>query len=111
MDPDTPLSPLAQAQSASSEATPQTLHLVFPDDGEDKATIRVTSKLSIPLKNLGNCGQDFNDQDQLRGSEGKWMGSQQKWREEGSGCRRGGLYGIGIGSWTRWPLVWPATSV
>jgi hypothetical protein len=32
MNPNTPPSPLAQAQPTSPEATPQTLHLVFPAD-------------------------------------------------------------------------------
>ena len=46
MDPDTPPSPLAQAQSASSEATPQTLHLVFPADGEEGEATRVRYSLT-----------------------------------------------------------------
>jgi hypothetical protein len=46
MDPNTPPSPLAQAQSASSEATPQTLHLVFPVDGEEGEATRVRYSLT-----------------------------------------------------------------
>ena len=41
MDPNTPLSPLAQAQSAPSEATPQTLNLIFPSHGEEGEATRV----------------------------------------------------------------------
>ena len=46
MDPKTPPSPLAQAQSASSETTPQTLHLVFPVDGEEGEATRVRYSLT-----------------------------------------------------------------
>jgi hypothetical protein len=46
MDPNTPLSPLAQAQSASPEATPQTLHLVFPGDGKEGEATRVRYSLT-----------------------------------------------------------------
>jgi hypothetical protein len=46
MDPITPPSPLAQAQSASSEATPQTLHLVFPVAGEEGQATRVRYSLT-----------------------------------------------------------------
>jgi len=45
MDPNTPLSPLAQAQSAPSEATPQTLNLVFPSHGDEGEATRVTYNL------------------------------------------------------------------
>jgi hypothetical protein len=41
MDPNSPLSPLAQARSAHSEATPQTLNLVFPVHGEEDEATRV----------------------------------------------------------------------
>lgn len=46
MDPNTPTSPLAQAQSARSEATPQTLHLVFPAEGEEGEATRVRYSLT-----------------------------------------------------------------
>jgi hypothetical protein len=46
MDPNTPLSPMAQAQSGSSEATPQILHLVFPVDGEEGEATRVRYSLT-----------------------------------------------------------------
>jgi hypothetical protein len=46
MDPNTPPSALAQAQAASSEATPQTLHLVFPADGEKGEATRVRYSLT-----------------------------------------------------------------
>jgi hypothetical protein len=46
MDPDKPLSPLAQAQPASSETTPQTLHLVFPVDGQEGEATRVRYSLT-----------------------------------------------------------------
>jgi hypothetical protein len=43
MDPNIPPSPLGQA---NSEATPQTLHLVFPTDGEEGEAISVRYKLT-----------------------------------------------------------------
>ena len=46
MDPNTPLSPLAQAQSAHSEALPQILNLVFPADGEEGEATRVRYSLA-----------------------------------------------------------------
>ena len=45
MDPNTPPSTSAQAQPTSSEATPQTLHLVFPADGEEGEATRVRYSL------------------------------------------------------------------
>jgi hypothetical protein len=46
MDPNTPLSPLAQAQSAHVEALPQILNLVFPADGEEGEATRVRYSLA-----------------------------------------------------------------
>jgi hypothetical protein len=46
MDPNTPLSPIAQARSGSSEASPQILHLVFPVDGEEGEATRVRYNLT-----------------------------------------------------------------
>jgi len=46
MDPNPPPSPLEQAQSASSNATPQTLNLVFPADGEEGEATRVRYSLT-----------------------------------------------------------------
>jgi len=45
MDPNAPLSPLAQAQSVSAEAVPQTLNLIFPADGEEGEATRVRYSL------------------------------------------------------------------
>ena len=46
MDANTSPSPLAQAQSASSQAAPQSLHLVFPIDGEEGEATRVRYSLA-----------------------------------------------------------------
>jgi hypothetical protein len=45
MEPNAPLSPLAQAQSASAEAAPQSLNLIFPADGEEGEVTRVSYSL------------------------------------------------------------------
>ena len=45
MDPNAPLSPLAQAQSVSAEGVPQTLNLIFPADGEEGEATRVRYRL------------------------------------------------------------------
>jgi hypothetical protein len=45
MDPNAPLSPLAQAQSVSAEGVPQTLNLIFPADGEEGEATRVRYSL------------------------------------------------------------------
>src|SRR6516162_6105913 len=46
IDPNPPPSPVEQAQSASSNATPQTLNLVFPADGEEGEATRVRYSLT-----------------------------------------------------------------
>jgi len=46
MDPNTPLSPPGQGQSASPEAGPQTLNLIFPADGEEGEATRVRYRLT-----------------------------------------------------------------
>jgi hypothetical protein len=46
MDPNTPPSPLTRARLASSEATPQALHLVFPTDEEEGEAISVHYSLT-----------------------------------------------------------------
>src|SRR5580692_11090849 len=46
MDANTSPSPLAQAQLASSQAAPQSLHLVFPVDGEEGEATRVSDRLA-----------------------------------------------------------------
>jgi hypothetical protein len=47
MDPNAPLSPLAQAQSVSAESVPQTLNLIFPADGEEGEATRVRYSLRV----------------------------------------------------------------
>src|ERR1700722_2721177 len=46
MDANTSPAPLAQAPSASSQAAPQSLHLVFPADGEEGEATRVRYRLT-----------------------------------------------------------------